>query len=70
MYERAGLTPTLTLPLTPTLTLTLTLTQELCCPFDHGIVIPASTVLTVGGEQRIYYEGRQGFHEARYEHAA
>lgn len=24
--------------------------EELCCPFDHGIVIPASTLLTEGGE--------------------
>lgn len=40
--------------------------DELCCPFDHGITVPASSVLTVNGEHRIYYEGRVGYHEARY----
>ena len=40
--------------------------DELCCPFDHGIVIPSSSLLTVQGEHRLYYEGRQGYHEARY----
>ena len=32
MYERAGLTPTLTLPLTPTLTFTPTLALPLALP--------------------------------------
>ena len=40
--------------------------DELCCPFDHGITIPASVVLTVNREHLIYYEGRQGYHEKRY----
>jgi len=43
--------------------------DELCCPFDHGIIIPASTMLTSAGEHLLYYEGRVTFHEARYKHA-
>jgi hypothetical protein len=33
----------------------------LCCPFDHGIVLPASNMLTVGGEHLLHYEGRQAW---------
>ena len=40
--------------------------DELCCPFDHGIIIPASSVISVNGEHLLYYEGRAGYHEKRY----
>ena len=40
--------------------------DELCCPFDHSITIPASQLLTVRGEHKMYYEGRSAFHENRY----
>lgn len=50
----------------PTLNAGVVPLDELCCPFDHGIVIPSSSLLTVQGEHRLYYEGRQGYHEARY----
>ena len=36
---------------------------ELCCPFDHGIVIPASQLLSFNGEHLLHYEGRQARHE-------
>ena len=38
---------------------------ELCCPFDHGILVPAAALLTVGDEHVLYYEGRSKYHEAR-----
>ena len=41
--------------------------RELCCPFDHGILIPASQLITVGGEHLLHYEGRQVRHEERYD---
>ena len=40
--------------------------DELCCPIDHGITIPASSMTTVGGEHLLYYEGRATYHEMRY----
>jgi len=44
-----------------------TLWRELCCPFDHGILIPASQLVTFGGEHLLHYEGRQARHEERYD---
>ena len=45
--------------------------EELCCSFDQGMIIPASSMLTVDSgdgapEHVIYYEGRPTFHEGRY----
>ena len=42
--------------------------DEMCCPFDHGITIPASNLITVPekGEHLLYYEGRVAYHEKRY----
>ena len=40
---------------------------ELCCEVDHGITIPASTLLSVGGQHVLYYEARLAPHEARYD---
>ena len=40
--------------------------DEACCGFDHGITIPASALLSLRGEHRLYYEGRVAPHESRY----
>ena len=40
--------------------------EQLCCPFDHGIIIPASSVATRAKEHILFYEGRYASHERRY----
>ena len=40
---------------------------ELCCAFDHGYQIPASSLVRARGEQLLYYEGGYYSHERRLE---
>lgn len=40
--------------------------DQLCCPFDHGIVYPASQLTKTDNETLLYYEGRGATHGGRY----
>lgn len=43
--------------------------HELCCPFDHGLTLPASQLVTARHEHLLYYEGRYSTHENRFDGA-